>query len=268
MPSSDAPIEIGRVTLTVRDLAAMSTFYQEVLGLHPMAGDASHVSLGVGDRVLIELRADPAARRASRREAGLFHIAFLLPTRHDLAAWLRHVAERGIHWQGASDHLVSEAMYLADPEGNGIEVYADRPRASWRWQGTEIAMDTQPLDLQALAARAQAPWRGAPEGSVIGHVHLQTGALEAARQFYTEDLGFDLTCTYRGALFFGSGGYHHHLATNIWNSWGAGPRDPGATGIAEIELRLGAEAPEALRARIGTDLADPWGIRYRLAAQP
>jgi len=129
-------------------------------------------------------------------------------------------------------------------------------------------MDTQPLDLQALAARAQAPWRGAPEGSVIGHVHLQTGALEAARQFYTEDLGFDLTCTYRGALFFGSGGYHHHLATNIWNSWGAGPRDPKATGIAEIELRLGAEAPEALRARIGTDLADPWGIRYRLAAQP
>ena len=262
--TASAPIEIGSVTLTVHDLAGMTAFYQRLLGLEQMSGDGSETVLGAGGRVLLRLRGDRAARRASSREAGLFHTAFLMPSRVALAEWLIHAANDRVQLQGASDHLVSEAIYLADPEGNGIEVYADRPRMAWYGADGKLKMATDALDLNGLAATARAPWGGAPAGLVVGHVHLQVGAVPAAEAFYSGVIGMDVTSHYPGAAFYGSGGYHHHLATNIWNSRNAQPRSLPATGLAEVELLADAAAHDGLLARAGGDVAaDPWGTPIR-----
>ncbi|MCA8882098.1 MAG: VOC family protein [Rhodobacteraceae bacterium] len=264
MATSSAPLEIGRVVLTVHDLASVGVFYESVLGLSRLVSEPDRAVYGSGGRALIELRADPAARRSTRREAGLFHTAFLLPSRADLGAWLRHVADRQTPLQGASDHLVSEAIYLADPEGNGIEVYRDRPRRDWPRQGDQIAMATERLDLADLANAAQCAWTGAPDGTVVGHVHLQVGSLAPAETFYAGTLGFPVTSRYPGANFYASGGYHHHLATNIWNSRNARQRDFPATGLQAVEI-LGEKARlDAIRARAGADPVDPWGTAFTL----
>ncbi|SPH16954.1 Catechol-2,3-dioxygenase [Defluviimonas aquaemixtae] len=266
MHTSTAPVEIGRVALTVNDIATVAAFYETLLGLDALSSDGELRTLGAGGRTLLELRSDPAARRASPREAGLFHTAFLLPARSDLAAWLHHASAEGLPVTGASDHGVSEAIYLTDPEGNGIEIYRDRPRDEWPRKGREIAMVTEPLDVQSLAAAATASWHGAPEGTVVGHVHLQVGSLPEAEAFYTGTLGLNLTQHYAGAAFYGSGGYHHHLATNIWNSRGAGPRSDPATGLAEVELLAAPEAHDSIVNRNAGRLqvADPWGIQFAL----
>ena len=159
---------------------------------------------------------------------------------------------------------MSEAIYLRDPEGNGIEVYADRPRTSWQTDGREVRMDTVALNLQDLLAAADAPWTGAPQGSVIGHVHLQVGDVAKAEDFYMNQLGLERSAHIFGASFFASGGYHHHLAGNIWNSRGAGQRSPGAAGLAEVVLA--ADAP-VLAGLASHDLDDPWGTRIRLVAK-
>lgn len=261
-----APIEIGSVTLTVQDLPGMTAFYQRLLGLEALTGDGESVTLGAGGRGLLHLRGDPAARRASPREPGLFHTAFLMPSRVALAEWLIHAANDGAPLQGASDHLVSEAIYLADPEGNGIEVYADRPRLAWYGADGRLKMATEALDLNALAADARAPWAGAPDGLVVGHVHLQVGALPAAEAFYGGVIGMEVTAHYPGAAFFGAGGYHHHLATNVWNSRNAAPRSLPATGLAEVELLASEAAYDGLLARAGADrVQDPWGTAIRLS---
>ncbi len=270
MSTASAPMEIGRVSLTVRDIAKVGDFYAHAIGLAPMGAGDSHALYGTGNRVLVELISDPAARVRSPREAGLFHTAFLLPRRQDLGRWLQHVAQARLPLQGASDHKVSEALYLADPEGNGIEVYVDRPRSSWTRADGSIVMGTDPLDLDALARAADGPWTGAPDGTVVGHVHLQVGAVPEAEAFYQDTLGFPVTTHYPGAAFYGSGGYHHHLATNVWNSRGAGPRTP-STGLAGFEVLADAAELAALKARTGgaTDLTDPWGtkvtVRTKLA---
>lgn len=265
MATSDAPLEIGRLALTVNDIGAVSAFYQRVLGLQLLSGDGETALLGAGERPLIELRADPAARRRGPREAGLFHTAFLLPDRRDLGAWLQMASETRVPVAGASDHGVSEAIYLSDPEGNGIEIYTDRPRDSWRREGDGVAMITDPLDFDSLLRAAEAPWRGAPEGTVIGHVHLQVGAIPEAEAFYAGQLGLTLTARYQGGSFFASGGYHHHLAANIWNSRGAGPRNYPSTGLAELELRADPATCAAITARTGaTHFADPWGTEITL----
>lgn len=262
MSSNAAPLEIGRVTLTVRDLAAVGAFYENVIGLERLEADASRAIYGAGGRALLELRGDPAARRASRREAGLFHTAFLLPARADLGAWLGYSAASGVQLHGASDHLVSEALYLADPEGNGIEIYVDRPRSSWQDEGSEVVMSTERLDLRDLAASANSPWGGAPDGTVVGHVHLQTGDLAAAEGFYGDTLGFPVTCRYPGAVFFGSGGYHHHLAANVWNSRGARMRDEGVAGLAAVEILAAPEVVAGIGQQAGAEVRDPWGTRF------
>ncbi|TMV57200.1 VOC family protein, partial [Thioclava sp. BHET1] len=169
-----------------------------------------------------------------------------------LGSWMTYAIQKQIEVQGASDHLVSEAFYLADPEGNGVEIYADRPRESWGHRNGEVVMSTDPLDLHALSAVAGDPWRGAPAGSVVGHVHLQTGQLSAVEEFYTKTLGCTISTRYPGALFLGWGGYHHHLATNIWNSRGAGPRQEPASGLTEVILNADPAALAALGARDGT----------------
>lgn len=269
-PSStaSAPVEISHVALTVHDLDAMAAFYRQALGLAELSSEPGFTRLGVDGRLLVELRQDRAARRATPHEAGLFHTAFLMPDRSALARWLRHAADHGLRLQGASDHLVSEALYLADPEGNGIEVYADRPRTAWHDANGAIRMATEPLDLNALLQTADRPWTDAPEGLVVGHVHLQVGTLPEAREFYAGALGLPLMASYPGAAFFGAGGYHHHIATNVWNSRGAGPRTYPATGLAELALAADAASLAGIRDRGGSDrMTDPWGTAITLQAK-
>lgn len=258
--TATAPVEVSHIALTVHDLSGMAAFYARALGLTELVSTPGLRRLGVGDRPLVDLRADPAARKSSPREAGLFHTAFLMPDRTALARWLRHAADTGLRLQGASDHLVSEAIYLADPEGNGIEVYADRPRSAWHDATGAIKMATEALDLNALVQTADRPWTAAPEGLVVGHVHLQVGAIPEAEAFYGGTLGLPVMALYPGAAFYGSGGYHHHIATNVWNSRGAGPRSYPATGLAELTLAVDAASVAAIKAKGGADrMEDPWG---------
>lgn len=274
-----APLRIGRVRLRVRDLGAVSDFYQRVIGLAVIRQSAERATLGAGPVPLLELLADPAATPRNPRDAGLFHTAFLLPTRADLARWLAHAVRLGVKLQGASDHIVSEAIYLADPEGNGIEVYADRPLSRWRDANGQIRMATEPLDIPDLLTAGTGDWAGYPVGGIIGHVHLQVGDTGAADTFYRDILGFEIASRYPGASFYGSGGYHHHLAGNIWNSRRAGTRPERAAGLETVEII--ARDP-ALRAAIltraqaagvpvATDdgtavLRDPWGTAITLVA--
>jgi catechol 2,3-dioxygenase len=263
-----APIEISRVVLTVHDLPGVAEFYRRTLGLTDLAQGPDRISLGAGDRALLDLISDPSARRATPREAGLFHTAFLMPSRPALAGWLIHAANSGVQLQGASDHLVSEAIYLADPEGNGIEVYFDRPRDRWHGADGAIRMATERLDLNDLARAADAPWSGAPDGLVVGHVHLQVGAVPEAEAFYSGQLGLPVMARYPGAAFYGSGGYHHHIATNVWNSRGAGLRNQPSTGLTELVLAVDASELAAVRARGGADhMSDPWGTKVTLEAK-
>lgn len=262
-----APIRIDTVRLRVRDLDAVSSFYRDVLGLVPLAEAGSSVTLGTEETPLLHLDGDPALRPRDPKQAGLFHTALLLPSRGDLARWLGHVAETDVRLQGASDHIVSEALYLADPEGNGIEVYVDRPPSQWRDSAGDIRMATDPLDLKDLIRTAQGRiWAGFPKGGIIGHVHLQVGDTKEADRFYRDALGFDIAASYPGASFYGSGGYHHQLAGNIWNSRRAGKRDSSEAGLDEITLGVDPSARQAITQRLGGDrFIDPWGTAFALA---
>lgn len=268
-----APLRIGAVRLKVRDLDAVSTFYQTVLGLSPVATSDHRITLGTGDTPLLELVGDPNLAPLDPRQAGLFHTAFLMPTRSDLAHWLAYVMAARVPLQGASDHIVSEALYLADPEGNGIEVYTDRPVSRWRGPKGEIQMSTDPLDVQELLRGAEGTdWTGFPEDGSIGHVHLQVGDTAEADRFYRDVLGLDIAARYPGASFYGSGGYHHQLAGNVWNSRRAGKRPEDMAGLDAVQILvrdaadLAAIAARADSAGItsikdtgGLTLHDPWG---------
>ena len=276
-----APMRIGMIHLKVRDLDAVSGFYRRALGLTPLDKGDRSVVLGSGQTPLLHLAGDPALKPRDPRQAGLFHTAFLMPSRADLARWLAFATEAGVPLQGASDHIVSEALYLADPEGNGIEVYADRPTDRWRDGSGEIKMTTEPLDVQdLLAAAGGTAWAGFPEQGSIGHVHLQVGDTEAADRFYRDVLGFDIAARYPGASFFGSGGYHHQLAGNVWNSRSAGPRPEGmagldrvaivvcdATELSNIVTRAKSAGIANTQSRDATILRDPWGTVVRLSAR-
>lgn len=275
-----APMRIGRVELKVRDLDSVCAFYQHATGLVPIARGDGLVTLGTERTELLVLVHDAAARPRDPRGAGLFHTAFLLPGRQDLGRWLAFAVANGIALEGASDHIVSEAIYLADPEGNGIEIYADQPLSRWREPDGTIRMATQPLDGHGLiAAAGGSRWTGFPPGGVIGHVHLQVGDTQEAERFYGGVLGFDIASRYPGASFFGSGGYHHQLAANVWNSRRAGPRAPDAAGLSAVEIVVRDPAHrDAIAARAAVAgasgeangeaslLHDPWGTRIRLVA--
>ena len=244
-----APHRVTKVTLVVRDLDRVAAFYRDVIGLAETGREPGALSLGTDAATLVELRHDAAARLRSPRDAGLFHTAFLLPERADLGAWLSQAAARGVSIQGASDHFVSEALYLRDPEGNGIEIYRDRPRGEWRWNGDEVEMGTVPLDLQAVvdAAAADAVTeRQVPPGTTMGHVHLSIADLDAAEPFYREVLGLDLTVRYeRQATFLSWGGYHHHLGMNVWGGHGLIAPPPGVTGLRTFEIVVPDDAGRA-----------------------
>lgn len=270
--SAGSSLRIGRVTLSVRDLERVSRFYQDIVGLTLIDSDAQCHRLGAGSTVLLDLRHDPQARLADRRQAGLFHTAFLVPDRAALADWAIHAAGRRVALDGASDHLVSEALYLTDPEGNGIEIYHDRPSEEWTiTPDGSVAMATLPLDLNELAAaRGGKPFEGMRDGTIVGHVHLQVGELDAAEAFWSGRMGMGLMTRYPGAHFFGADGYHHHIGANIWNSRGAGPRPEGTTGLAEVELLATPESAADIAARLGVTAAermearDPWGTRLTI----
>jgi len=232
---------IGPVSLTIRDLDRMQDFYGGVLGLRTLERDGSRATFGVEDgRPLVDLVRDAKAPDRPPGTTGLFHLAVLVPTRCNLAEALRRLADA--HWPlaGASDHLVSEALYLDDPEGNGIEIYRDRPREQWRHEGDEIAMATHPLDLQSLIGGLDGKAADKlPGGTRIGHVHLNVANLEAAEAFYAGLLGFDVTARgYPGALFVSAGGYHHHIGLNTWTGEGASPPAAASVGLRAFEVVL------------------------------
>ena len=262
-------LRIGCVSLVVRDLSRTASFYREAIGLQVVEQEAGLVRLGAGGRAFLELLGHPGALPDDPGAAGLFHTAFLLPSRTCLGRWLRHLAGLGVALDGASDHGVSEAVYLHDPEGNGIEVYADRPRASWRWSGGQVEMTTERLDIQALMRDAgDAAWTGAPAETRIGHVHLRVGDVGEAVRFYGGALGLDVVCQRPGAAFLSTGGYHHHIAVNTWSSAGAGPRDPGRAGLASVAFEAADAGVLGSITRAADGLADPWGIVFRFHIAP
>jgi catechol 2,3-dioxygenase len=243
-PSIAPATTVGAVALTVSDLDRSRAFYENALGLRARELDDGRLALGVTDEPdLVTLRGDPAAPALNPRATGLFHLAVLTPSRRELAYALARLA--GTRWplRGASDHLVSEALYLNDPDGNGIEIYRDRERSEWRTdESGQLAMATLPLDLQSLADELSGappvPDR-LPAGTRMGHVHLQVADVAAAEDFYRGVLGFDVTVRgYPGALFVSAGGYHHHIGLNTWNSAGAAPPVPGAVGLSSFDVRL------------------------------
>lgn len=256
-----APIHVSRVGLKARDAESVAAFYSEVVGLQRLGrSDGGAIRLGAAGRELLAIEEDRSAKPDDPRGAGLFHTAFLLPSRADLGRWIRHAAEAGIRIEGASDHLVSEALYLTDPEGNGIEVYADRPPERWAWKGGEIEMATARLDLAGVVASippGRDSWQGAPENTVVGHVHLRVGDAAQAADWWRETLGFDTVARYgRQAVFLSTGGYHHHIGSNTWQSAGAGARDNARSGLSWVEL-TGSGVDKA------SDYADPWGTAIR-----
>lgn len=282
-PTLPAGLRMGAVRLRVTDAARSAAFYTGTVGLSLLGrNDDGSLRLGVGGQTLIELVGAPDASLRPRGTTGLFHVALLVPDRPALALVLRRLVAQGVRL-GASDHLVSEALYLDDPDGNGIEIYRDRPESDWRWDRQTVEMATQPLDLRRLLADApegvalDAPM---PEGTRVGHVHLQVGDLAGARRFYVDELGFAVTTDrYPGALFVSAGGYHHHLGLNIWHSRGGSAAPANSVGLIEYEVVLpDAAAVKAVRARLqaageavaprahGFAVADPWGTRLLIRA--
>jgi catechol 2,3-dioxygenase len=241
--TSSLPAEtaIGAVALTVADLDRSIAFYEDRLGFRTQHRAGARATLGAGESQLLELTENRAARRVAGT-TGLYHFAILVPSRLDLARSLERLASTGTPIQGASDHHVSEAIYLADPDGNGIEIYADRPRSAWTYPDGRLRMGTDALDINGLMGEltdADRGWRGLPSGTVNGHIHLHVSDLGAAEAFYVDTLGFDLVTRYGGrASFVSAGGYHHHVGLNTWAGIGAPPPPRDATGLGHFVVDL------------------------------
>jgi catechol 2,3-dioxygenase len=277
--ASRTPLHVGAAALMVRDLDRLTAYYRDVLGLAVLDRDPRGAALGAGDVALLHLEHRPDAKPDDKRDAGLYHTAFLMPTRADLARWILHVARDKVPLTGASDHGISEAIYLDDPEGNGVEIYCDRPAESWQWSGNELRMITDPLDIEDILREVAptASFTGAPPGLRIGHVHLRVGDVGAAEQFFRDAVGLEVTRRRHGASFMSSGRYHHHIAGNVWHSAGAGQRDKDRAGLSWLALEASDDAAfETAKSRLqqaavgitatsnALETVDPWGTRLRI----
>ena len=273
-------LTLGPVRLEVADLGRSIDYYQRVLGLRTLSTAGPGVTMAArhDSTPLLELNERPGATPVPRRgRLGLYHFALLLPERASLGRFLAHLSAMGIR-PGMSDHLVSEALYLNDPDGLGIEVYADRPRSEWRVEGGTIAMATDPLNVpEVLAAGGDVEWDGAPPATRMGHVHLHVGDLAQAADFYHAGLGLDrVVLGFPGALFLSNGGYHHHLGTNIWAAGAPAAREGDARLLEwTVDLPRQGSVEEAARSIEGRNYAvrregseavttDPWGTRVRI----
>lgn len=271
--------QVGMVRLQVSDLRRSIEYYERILGfrIHDSTGHAATLSpVGADSKPLLTLETRSGLKPARRGALGLYHFAILLPDRAALGSFAAHLSERRVR-VGMADHFVSEAFYLWDPDGLGIEVYADRPRDAWRAKDRELLMTTDPLDVGALVTASEGrPWNGMPAGTTIGHVHLHVGDLEAADAFYHSALGLDrMVWSYPGALFLAAGGYHHHLGTNIWSSEPPARDDEArliewellvpSAGDADAARRSLRDANYDAQATDGiVTAADPWGTRLSI----
>lgn len=255
-------LQLSAVQLRVASLARSVEFYTQRLGFvaaGPSAGARAGLAVAAGAPPILTLTEAPAAVAAPRDAAGLFHAALLLPDRAALGAWLRFAAARGVEFEGFSDHGVSEAIYLRDPEGNGLEFYADRPRAAWPLAADgQLAMETEPLAVRELLAQGRAADPAAPlAGARWGHLHLRATGLARSEEFYRTHLGVTLMQgSYPGARFLAADGYHHHLALNTWGA-PRRPQPPGVLGLAEATFARAGLAT-------ATELTDPDGIHIRV----
>lgn len=274
-------LRLGQVSLQISDMTRSLAFYQDVLGMRVLSrdGDVARLGAQTGDATLVELREVKGTQGVGRHaRLGLYHFAILLPTRAALGSFVQHLADIGAQ-AGAADHLVSEAIYLHDPDGLGIEIYADRPRDVWQLDGQQLRMATDPLDFAALVGAANGtPWTGMPEGTVMGHVHLHVGNIDDAAAFYHAALGMDkVVWQYPGALFMSAGGYHHHLGVNTWAGRGAPPAGETDARLVEWHVVLptqqDVEAAATSLEHSGYEVKhagddrlarDPWGTRVRL----
>jgi catechol 2,3-dioxygenase len=277
-------MRVGPVTIDVTDVTRSAGFYQDVLGLSVLREQGGVTTMGAAadGTALVSLHEVPGATPVPRRgRLGLYHFAILLPDRASLGRLLRHLGARGIR-PGMADHLVSEAIYLHDPDGLGIEVYADRPRSTWTLRDTELVMAADPLDVGGLlGAAGSTEWSEIPAGTTMGHIHLSVGELDSARAFFVDGLGLDLVAwNYPGALFFSAGGYHHHVGTNTWASGAPAARDgdarlrewqvlvPSATAIDDIASNLAAHRFAPRRDTDGDALVlDPTGTSVRVRSE-
>jgi catechol 2,3-dioxygenase len=254
-----AETRMGPVELTVSDLERSLDYYRDAIGLGVREQGAGRASLG-GDSDLLVLEEVPGAQPAPRN-TGLFHFALLVPERRDLATWLAHAIREEVPLTGVSDHFVSEALYLTDPDEHGIEIYADRPREVW--EGQVARMTTEPLDLEnllgELADPETEPFEGLPGGTVMGHVHLQVAEIPETLRFYRDLLGFDLMASYGSqAAFLSAGGYHHHLGANTWNSAGAAPPPEGSAALRRATIVLpDSETRDEVVRRVADDGQEP-----------
>jgi catechol 2,3-dioxygenase len=278
-----AATDLGAVTLDVADLDAVTRYYAEGVGLDVLAASDAGIELGRAGRTSVVLRHAPGLRHAPSNAAGLFHTAVLFETRAALAAAVYGVASRyPASFTGSSDHLVSLAFYFDDPEGNGVELYWDRPRSEWGWDGAQVRMATLPLDPNRfLGDHLQQTAPLAAAGASVGHVHLKVGDIPTAQRFYVDTVGFAVTAAFGAqALFVSAGGYHHHLGMNTWRSGGAGPRTP-ALGLGQVSMRLPhADDLAALRDRLRVasvplrddgatvSFEDPWSNTVRATLTP
>jgi len=260
--SIHADTTVGQAALTVADLQRSERFYCDVLGMRVLGRGDGTLTLTADDATpLLELSELPGARPKPARATGLYHFAVLVPSRLDLARSLRRLAEMRYPLTGASDHLVSEALYLDDPDGNGIEIYRDRLRAEWPHLGGQLQMAVDPLDIDGILSELEhddRPWNGLDPRTRMGHMHLHVANLRQAEEFYCGVLGFDVMVRYGpSALFVSAGGYHHHLGLNTWAGVGAPPPPEGSAGLGWFAVRLpNAEALDQIVARVhAADLA-------------
>lgn len=230
---------VGHVKVKVESLERSLKFYQDILGFDVLEKTASTAKLTTDDKTsILSLEQPENVIPKQGRTTGLYHFAILLPERKDLANIVVHLVENSIRF-GSSDHLVSEALYLNDPDGNGIEIYIDRDPSKWEWHGTQVGMDTIPLNFEDLLKSIEPgkSWKGMPEGTVMGHIHLHVSDLKKTEEFYVKGLGFEVVLRYGGqALFMSTGKYHHHIGANTWNGAGAPTPAENSVGLESYTL--------------------------------